>query len=144
MVEGRNEISFIKCFAQALARGGRCYYSHLQVFRPATDSRGRFMESGWKHRGDRFQTPSKEDLPQGGRTTSGSGVPSPEHRRAEVRWLLGIRLQSKVSHCDAGAAALAGSLLEMQILVLYPRPTESETAPCILQAFRVSMVHSGV
>lgn len=58
--------------------------------------------------------------------------------------LLGIRLQSKGSRCDAGAAALAGSLLEMQILVLYPRPTESETAPCILQAFQVILVHSEV
>lgn len=102
------------------------------------------MESGWKHRGDRFQTPSEEDLPQGGKTTSGSGVPSPEHRRAEVQWLLGIRLQSTGSHCDAGAAALAGSLLERQILVLCPRPTESETAPYILQAFRVVLVNSEV
>lgn len=93
MVEGSHEISFIKSFTQVLARGGRCYYSHLQVFGPATDSRGRFMESGWKPQGRRLQTPSEEDLPQGGRTTSGSGVSMPEHRRAEVWccWVSGCR-----------------------------------------------------
>lgn len=79
------------------------------------------MESGRKPQGDRFQTPSEEDLPKGGRTTSGWGVPILGHQRAEVGWPLGTMLQSSGSHHDARAAALAlpGSLLEMHILVFY-------------------------
>lgn len=121
MVEEINEMLSVKCLAQCLARGGSCHYSHLQVFVCAMESKRKTYGEWEEATGDRFQTPSEEDLPKGGSTTSGGGVPILGRRRAEVGWPLGTTLQSSGSHHDAGVAALAlpGSLLEMQILVCF-------------------------
>ena len=113
----------VKCLVQCLARQGDCDYSHLQVFVLALDSKTyqkwveATEETGYKRHPRRV-------CPRVGRAASGGSAPITGHRSAEVGWPPGDMLQRSGPHCDARtAAASPRSLLEMQILVLYPRST---------------------